>query len=286
MTIKKQSIELDDDVLKDLDLSHHFTSAKPTMGKAVGPITTAGVKAEPIVNNGNAEGALPGSSAYVERPNLIDGYEDFDRIQWPVVERELSGAERDYLRQIDELAGIVPEEIRPLEVDETIDERKSEPEIEAEVEVEVEQNVETVDEVQKENVALFGVDPALPATPISGLPDGFSSKADGIYVVVKPEKSDGEFKEEFLCSPLQVINLFRQRNGLGWGRSIVVTNPEGGETTIPILSEVIESQGRAVLAQLSGRGLRFGKVKRARELVLDLLKDWSCHVFVPLQVLV
>lgn len=273
MTIKKQPIELDDDVLKDLDLSHHFTSARPAVKQNIEMATTADAEAEPIEFIGPAEGAIPGSSAYVEPPNFIDGFDDFDHIRWPVVELESSGAEKTIFRAHDELAGIVSAEVPSLEVDDAIDER--EPEIEIEVEVEVEQKVEIVDEVNEGNVVIFSEDPSLPPTPISGLPDGFSARADGIYVVVKPEKPDGEYNEEFLCSPLQVINLFRQRNGLGWGRSIVVTNPEGGETTIPVLSEVIESQGRAVFAQLSGRGLRFGKVKRAREIVLELLKDWS-----------
>jgi hypothetical protein len=48
MTIKKQPIELDDDVLKDLDLSHHGLTAKPGVEKTVYAATAAGAKEEPV----------------------------------------------------------------------------------------------------------------------------------------------------------------------------------------------------------------------------------------------
>lgn len=110
---------------------------------------------------------------------------------------------------------------------------------------------------------------------MSSLPEGFSRRVDGLYVVIDADKADGEIDEQFLCSPLRVIDLFRERDGSGWGRRIVITNLEGQETTFTVLNETLESKGRGVLAQLVGLGLRYGKVKKARETVLDLLTTWN-----------
>ncbi len=268
MTIKQQPIEIDDDVLKDFDYSHQHLVAKPAVEKTVDTADNAGAQAEPIAIIGPAERPLPGSSAYVERPNLIDGYDDFHDIRETEVQRDPTFAEKQALKEIDAL-----EFGHEGEADPTL--LVVEPAAERAIKIEIGHTVDVVVGMAEEKVTVPAEVVPLPVPFVSGLPEGFSSKADGIYVVVKPEKPDGEYDEQFLCSPLRVIDLFRQRDGLVWGRRVVVTNREGGKTTFPVLDEDLELKGRAFLAQLSGRGLRFGKVKRAREIVLELLKDWS-----------
>ena len=132
-------------------------------------------------------------------------------------------------------------------------------------------------------------DPAAPASSVvvstavtssaSGLPEGFSLRDDGVYVVEGPDGADGEIEEKFLCSPLRVIDRLRTRMGTGWGRRIAVTNPEGREITVTVLDEELEARGRGFLATLTDVGLRIGRLKRAREIVLDLLRIWNPDKF-------
>ena len=53
---------------------------------------------------------------------------------------------------------------------------------------------------------------------VPDLPDGFSLHDDGVYVVIASDEADGEIYEQFLCSPVRVIDRFRKRDGSGWGR--------------------------------------------------------------------
>ena len=175
--------------------------------------------------------------------------------------RHLSSAEQNVIDEIDQLAAEPSQGINlPLSDVESIDAAKV-PEMSA-----------AVAEVPQSTLAVTSPSQQ---TLITGLPEGFSLRADGVYVVGSTDKADEEVEEEFLCSPLRVIDLFRERDGSGWGRRIVITNPEGRDTTITVLNEVLEAKGRSVLSQLVGLGLRFGRVKKARETVLDLLMTWN-----------
>ena len=175
--------------------------------------------------------------------------------------RHLSPAERNVLAEIDLILGVTAQD-SDLPADDA--QPVQEPET---------TKLAATDADLLESAPAFLPTAAQPT--ISGLPEGFSLHADGVYVVVSSDGADEDLDEQFLCSPLRVIDLFRQRDGSVWGRRIVVTNPEGLETTVAVLNEVLEARGRSFLSQLAGLGLRMGKVKRARETVLELLTSWN-----------
>ena len=116
---------------------------------------------------------------------------------------------------------------------------------------------------------------SVPQVSFTGLPAGFSVRPDGIYVVVASKKADDDLVKECLCSPVRVIDRFRQPDAKGYGRRIAVTNPDRGESLIPVLDHDLENAGKKNLSTFVDLGLRFGKVKRARETVLDLLRRWN-----------
>lgn len=111
--------------------------------------------------------------------------------------------------------------------------------------------------------------------PVSGLPEGFSLRDDGIYLVASDGKKDDELIEEFLCSPVEVTERFHRRDGTGWGRMISVTNPLGEEHHFPLMDRSLKTERRKVLEQLADLGLRIGRVVKADGHIVDLLNRWE-----------
>lgn len=115
--------------------------------------------------------------------------------------------------------------------------------------------------------------PSVPALMAgSGFPDGFSIRNGDIYVV---QTKDGEPEEVFLCSPIRVIDRFRNGEGRDWGRRVGVLNPDGKEVVITVLDSDLNSSANKLLSRLTGLGLSKGSVKGAAEMIRDLLISWN-----------
>lgn len=112
---------------------------------------------------------------------------------------------------------------------------------------------------------------------IPGLPVGFAVRIDGIYQLGPAnDAGDGESSEElWLCSPLQVVALFRDKSGTGWGRIIEVTDRDGRKHEVRILDRALESSTVNARALLADQGLRIREGLKARQAVIDLILRWT-----------
>ena len=258
MTMQHKGHDSVDDELRDLDFSKKPIFTDETVKSGDTAARTLGAS--------KAERGTEASMLKVEGPgeddNWKDDKQDLGEIgDFSFGQRQLSGAEKRIIEEIDSIVADPDLQEDPPESDKNSADSA--------------QPIEILELRAESGETISGALPTSQLPPISGLPDGFSFRAEGIFVVNIPEKGDDGLKEQFLCSPLRVIGLFRERDGSAWGRRIVVTNPEGREITVTVLNEMLEARGRNFLSQIAGLGLRIGKVKRARETIVDLLMTWN-----------
>lgn len=109
-----------------------------------------------------------------------------------------------------------------------------------------------------------------PARP-DGLPRGFAVREDGVWRRIEGE--DGS-EWKWLCSPLRVLALPRDRSGIGWGRLVEVIDPDGRAHRTAIPAELFAGDGREVRALLMRLGLDLASAKGARTAIADLLMQW------------
>ena len=117
---------------------------------------------------------------------------------------------------------------------------------------------------------------SFPETRFPGLPEGRSIHSDGSVYRTEPAKKAGQEPSQVLvCSAVRVTELFRNRDGSGWGRRIVVTSPDGREHVLSVLDDRLETHATAVINQLVYHGLRIGTGPKAWAHVIDTLKLWE-----------
>ena len=104
------------------------------------------------------------------------------------------------------------------------------------------------------------------------LPNGFQRKDDGIYRVLEDE--DGNRRLAWLCSPLRVLALPRDRSGTGWGRLVEVTDPDGRQHRWAIPARMFAGDGTDVRARLLDLGMDLAPGPTGRNSLLDLLQRW------------
>jgi putative DNA primase/helicase len=99
------------------------------------------------------------------------------------------------------------------------------------------------------------------------LPDGFESRADGIYRRAK----DG-VQATFLCSPLRVAARTRNSNSEAWGWLVELEDPDGRTHRLFIPAMMFATEGGEVRKRLMSHGLRVGTNREAHFGLLDLLQ--------------
>ncbi|MEL6286638.1 MAG: DUF927 domain-containing protein, partial [Pseudomonadota bacterium] len=106
----------------------------------------------------------------------------------------------------------------------------------------------------------------------AGLPSGYRWTPTGIHSL--DEDRDGEEKATWLCSPLRVLSLPRDRSGQGWGRLVEVNDPDGQVHRWAIPAELFAGDGTEVRAGLLRLGADLASGPRARAALSDLLQRW------------
>lgn len=104
-------------------------------------------------------------------------------------------------------------------------------------------------------------------------PRGFELRPQGVFL----EKTDGKNGPEWvwLCSPLRVLSLPRDRSGTGWGRLVEVTDPDGNVHLWAIPARMFAGDGSELRAGLFDRGLNLASGLQARHALTDLLQRWQ-----------
>jgi len=113
--------------------------------------------------------------------------------------------------------------------------------------------------------------PKITETQFPPLPSGFKAKGNGIYRGVE---KDGETQWMWLCSPLRVLSLPRDRSGTGWGRLVEVTDPDGKNHRWAIPARMFAGDGSDLRAGLLDLGLNLAPGLAARHALTDLLQRW------------
>ncbi|MEZ5720925.1 MAG: DUF927 domain-containing protein [Paracoccaceae bacterium] len=105
------------------------------------------------------------------------------------------------------------------------------------------------------------------------LPSGFEFRKGGIWRA--GPKKDGEPQWFWLCSHLRVLALPRDRSGIGWGRLVEVTDPDGNAHRWAIPARMFAGDGSDLRAGLLDLGLNLASGRSARDALSDLLQRWQ-----------
>jgi putative DNA primase/helicase len=105
-----------------------------------------------------------------------------------------------------------------------------------------------------------------------GLPDGFELRPSGVWRSVE---KDGRLQWVWLCSPLRVLALPRDRAGTGWGRLVEVTDADGTAHRWAIPARMFAGDGAELRAGLFDLGLTLASGAQARHILADLLQRWQ-----------
>ena len=109
--------------------------------------------------------------------------------------------------------------------------------------------------------------------PIDGLPPQFQARATGLW---RREEGRGEEPASWvwLCSPLRVVALPRDKGGTSWGRLVEVVDPDGGAHRWAIPARLFAGDGAELRAGLLDLGLQMASGGRAKAALSDLLMQW------------
>jgi len=115
--------------------------------------------------------------------------------------------------------------------------------------------------------------PKISETAFAPMPRGFQARQNGIWREVKGK--DGNPEWEWLCSPLRVLALPRDRSGMGWGRLVEVTDADGNAHRWAIPARMFAGDGAEVRAGLLDMGLNLASGTASRHALSDLLQRWQ-----------
>lgn len=103
------------------------------------------------------------------------------------------------------------------------------------------------------------------------LPQGFRYRADGHIEHVAEEDDEGKAKWAWLCSPLEVLALTRDRDQRGWGNLIRIQTPDGHWHRCAIAKGLFAGSGEELRRILLDLGLSFSVGTKGRAGVIHLL---------------
>jgi len=111
---------------------------------------------------------------------------------------------------------------------------------------------------------------------VDRLPEGFQERKNGIYY--RTEDKDGNPEWHWVCSPLKVLALTCNDDGLAWGRYVAVLTPKGVWNRWAMPKSLMGGSGDAYRAELLDMGLDIapGKGKQRLETLLSLWHPRSC----------
>jgi len=104
-------------------------------------------------------------------------------------------------------------------------------------------------------------------SPTAPAGDEFELRRDGIAPGVwrlkwEPRKGGGfECVEQFVCAPLEITHMVRDRNDDEWKRLVQFRNHDGRMRRVLIADELLEGDGLALARLLRGKGLYIGDNK-------------------------
>lgn len=110
-------------------------------------------------------------------------------------------------------------------------------------------------------------------TVISPMPAGFQLRPNGIWREIQDKEGNSQWV--WLCSPLRVLALPRDRSGTGWGRLVEVTDPDGNLHRWAIPARMFAGDGADLRAGLLDLGLNLASGMQARNALSDLLQRWQ-----------
>ena len=106
-----------------------------------------------------------------------------------------------------------------------------------------------------------------------GLPEGFAWTPRGIYR--SEDGEDGQARRVWLCSPLRVLALPRDKAGTGWGRLVEVTDPDGGTHRWAIPARLFAGDGSELRGGLFDLGANLASDRKGRAALGELLQRWQ-----------
>ena len=106
----------------------------------------------------------------------------------------------------------------------------------------------------------------------NGLPKGFRVGRHGIER--EQDAKDGGTEWVWLCSPLRVLALPRDKGGTGWGRLVEVKDPDGGAHRWAIPARLFAGDGAELRGGLLDFGMQMAPGTKARHALHDLLMMW------------
>ncbi|VVT16318.1 conserved hypothetical protein [Roseovarius sp. EC-HK134] len=104
-------------------------------------------------------------------------------------------------------------------------------------------------------------------------PPGFVARLDGIYI--ERVGKDDEVTLDWLCSPIAVKALGRNKNNEHWCSWIELVDADGIVHELHVLEENLGGSFSKVLKDLRCRGFRLAGGKAARESLVELLMNWK-----------
>jgi putative DNA primase/helicase len=104
-----------------------------------------------------------------------------------------------------------------------------------------------------------------------GLPAGFRYRRDGHVEYCIGEDKEGEQIWAWLCSPIQVVAITRDRDQHAWGRLLHVATPDGHWHRWAMPMELIAGDGTELRRVLLDLGLHFATGAKARAALIQLL---------------
>ncbi len=107
---------------------------------------------------------------------------------------------------------------------------------------------------------------------LDGMPREFSLKSDGIYQL-RPGEGDNLVSVR-VCSPLIVKGICRSLNGDGWGRVVVIEDPDGVWHELILDQRDVLKKSTAALNTLFDHGLELASIDKAAQSVLQMLASW------------
>lgn len=113
------------------------------------------------------------------------------------------------------------------------------------------------------------MDPIISHVP----PAGFVARLDGIYI--ERVGKDDEVTLDWLCSPIAVKALGRNKNNEHWCSWIELVDADGVVHELHVLEENLGGSFSKVLKDLRSRGFRLLGGKAARESLAELLMTWK-----------
>lgn len=99
----------------------------------------------------------------------------------------------------------------------------------------------------------------------------FLHRPDGLYALQKSD-DNGVMK---VCSPIEIIALSRDPNGIGWGRIIKLIDPLGRIHTVSVSMSDIITNSDNTLRKLMNFGLQLNSYKYSKSLLLEYLTTYS-----------